>query len=105
MYRISRLLVFAAFLLFIGFASEAAASCWPVYWDVTLNGVAAADMTVSLSSSTTVASVPATVVVPAGSSSASFTVNTSPVSRNTSVTVSDTYNGVTKKASLFVRKK
>jgi hypothetical protein len=27
------------------------------------------------------------------------------VSRNTSVTVSDTYNGVTKKASLFVRKK
>src|SRR5436309_1030330 len=74
---------------------------------VTLNGPApAGGKVVALSSSKpSVASVPASVTVPAGSSSATFIVTTSPGSSNTSVTVSATAGGVTKSATLSIRKR
>jgi hypothetical protein len=58
---------------------------------------------VSLSSSSTaVATVPATVTVPAGHTSATFTVTTLPVTASTSVDISASYAGVTHRASLTV---
>ncbi len=49
-----------------------------------------------------VASVPASVTVPQGATSASFTVTTTPVSVSTSVNISATYAGLTKTATLMV---
>ncbi len=71
---------------------------------VTLSGPApSGGAVVSLSSSNaSVASVPASVTVPAGATSASFTVNTSIVVVSTSVTISGSYNGTTQSASLTV---
>lgn len=58
---------------------------------------------VSLSSSNTAAAtVPASVNVPAGATSAGFTVTTRAVAATTAVTVSATYGGVTRTASLGV---
>lgn len=58
---------------------------------------------ISLSSSNTaVAGVPATVTVPAGSTSASFSVATNTVSAVSTVTISATFAGVTKSAALTV---
>jgi uncharacterized repeat protein (TIGR03803 family) len=54
------------------------------------------------SSSPTVASVPATVTVPAGVSSATFTVRTTHVSSTRAVTISASYGGVTKAVVLTV---
>jgi uncharacterized repeat protein (TIGR03803 family) len=60
---------------------------------------------VTLGSSTpSVASVPATVTVPAGVSSATFFVHTSPVSSTRAVTISASYGGVTKGVVLTVRR-
>ena len=59
--------------------------------------------TVTLSSSNpAVATVPASVLVPAGSTSATFTVNTSSVSSTTLVNISATYNSTTSVAALAV---
>ena len=70
---------------------------------VTVSSVAG--VTVLLSSSkTSVARVPATVVVPAGATSATFTVTTSKVSRNTAVTLSAKANGATASAVLTVQR-
>jgi hypothetical protein len=70
---------------------------------VTLSAPApAGGVQVSLSSSSGVANVPVSVFVPAGSSSASFTVNTSIVLISTSATISARYNGVTRTATLGV---
>jgi len=71
---------------------------------VTLSGPApSGGAVVSLSSSNpSVASVPASVMVPAGATSASFTVNTSVVVVSTTVTISGSYNGTTQSASLTV---
>jgi len=55
---------------------------------------------VSLSSSNGAASVPGSVFIPAGASSASFTVNTSIVLLSTSSTISARYNGTTRTATL-----
>ena len=55
------------------------------------------------SSNGTVASVPPSVTVAAGATSASFTVTTHPVSVSTTVNVSATYAGLTKTAALTVR--
>src|SRR6202008_4476434 len=55
---------------------------------------------VALSSSNGAASVPSTVFIPAGASSASFTVNTSVVLISTSSTISARYNGTTRSATL-----
>jgi hypothetical protein len=58
---------------------------------------------VSLSSSNTaVATVPPSVTVPAGSTSAGFTVTTRSVTGSTSVTITAAYGGVTKTAALTV---
>src|SRR6266513_1618560 len=59
---------------------------------------------VSLSSdNTTAATVPASVTVTAGASSATFTVSTSAVTASTPVTISASYAGATKTASLTVQ--
>jgi len=58
---------------------------------------------VTLSSSNAAAAqVPASVTVAAGTTTATFTVTTSPVASNTSVTISALYNGVTRTATLTV---
>ena len=70
---------------------------------VTLSGPApAGGAQVILSGGNGAASVPSSVTVPAGSSSATFTVNTSPVLLSTSATVSASYNSTTQTASLVV---
>jgi hypothetical protein len=70
---------------------------------VTLNVPApAGGVQVTLSSSNGAASVPASVFIPAGASSAAFTVNTSMVLISTSATISARYNGTTRNATLEV---
>jgi hypothetical protein len=70
---------------------------------VTLNGAAPpSGAVVTLSSSnTSAAQVPASVTIVAGSRSATFTITTTPVTANTSVTISATY-GVTRTTTLTV---
>jgi len=70
---------------------------------VTLSGAApAGGATVALSSSNDAARVPSSVFVPAGATSATFTVNTSIVLLSTSATISASYNGTTRTAGLLV---
>jgi hypothetical protein len=70
---------------------------------VTLSAPApAGGVQVTLSSSNGAASVPASVFIPAGTSSATFTVNTSMVLISTSATISARYNGTTRTATLEV---
>src|SRR5262249_15011424 len=59
-------------------------------------------LTVSLSSNNAAAGVPASVAVPGGASSTTFTVTTFPVSSVTPVTITASYAGVTKTANLNV---
>lgn len=69
----------------------------------TLTLSTAAGATVKLSSSnTSAARVPATVVVPAGATTASFVVTTLAVRRNTAVTIKATANGTTLGTSITV---
>jgi hypothetical protein len=68
---------------------------------VTLTGPATAGgAQVFLSSSNGAARMPSSVTVPAGATSATFTVNTSVVLISTSATISATYNGTTRTATL-----
>jgi hypothetical protein len=68
---------------------------------VTLSAPApAGGATIILSSTSGAASVPSSVFVPAGATSATFTVNTSIVLISTSATISASYNGTTKTATL-----
>ncbi len=70
---------------------------------VTLSGPApAGGAQVFLSSSNDAASVPSSVIVPAGTSSATFTVRTSAVLISTSATISASYNDTTRTARLSV---
>jgi uncharacterized repeat protein (TIGR03803 family) len=71
---------------------------------VTLTGAApSGGASVALSSSnTSVATVPSSVTVSAGQTSASFTVRTQRVSSNTNVLISGTYAGTTQNATLTV---
>ena len=71
---------------------------------VTLDGPApSGGAVVSLSSSnTSVATVPSSATVPAGATSATFTVTTKKVTSSTSVTISATYRSTTKTAMLSV---
>jgi len=70
---------------------------------VTLTGPApAGGAQVFLSSNNGAASVPSSVIVPAGATSATFTVNTSFVLISTSATISASYNGTTRSATLGV---
>lgn len=71
---------------------------------VTLTGAApSGGAVVSLSSANpAVATVPASVAVPAGATSASLTINTTAVSANTSVNLTATYNSLNRSATLTV---
>ena len=70
---------------------------------VTLAAAVSADTTVSLSSSNaSAASVPSTVVVPAGQTSARVNVTTSPVAANTPVTITATLGSATQTATVTV---
>ena len=70
---------------------------------VTLSGAApSGGLVVALSDNTSVTSLPASVTVPAGSTSASFTVSTSAVASSSSATISAVCGGVTKTAALTV---
>ena len=70
---------------------------------VTLSGPApAGGAQVLLSSNNGAARVPSSVIVPAGATSATFTVNTSFVLISTSATISASYNGTTRTATLGV---
>jgi hypothetical protein len=71
---------------------------------VTLSGPApAGGAIVALSSSNTaVASVPSNLTVPAGATTATFTVSTSAVAASTTVTIFAAYSGATRSASLTV---
>ncbi len=61
---------------------------------------------VSLASSDiAVAAVPSAVTVPAGATSATFTVSTSSVSSDRTVTISASYAGVTKTTTLTVKRR
>lgn len=73
---------------------------------VTLSGPApAGGMLINLSSSnTSVAAVPSGVMVAAGANSATFTVQSGRVRTSTSVTISASSGGVTKQATLVVRR-
>jgi hypothetical protein len=70
---------------------------------VMLSGPApAAGAQVALSSDNAAASVPSSVTVPAGSSSATFTVGTNPVAASTVATILASYDGVSPSASLTI---
>jgi hypothetical protein len=71
---------------------------------VTLSGAAPSGGAVVMlaSSNGAIASVPPSVTVAAGATSASFTVTTTPVSVSTTVNISATYAGLTKTATLTV---
>ncbi len=73
---------------------------------VTLSGAApTGGVTVALASSNTnAATVPASVVVPAGASSASFGITAKTVKARTTLSISASYAGTTKSASLTIRK-
>ncbi len=76
---------------------------FPSTGTVTLSGPApGSGALVSLSSSASAATVPASVTVAAGATSANFTVSTSAVTTSTPVTISASYAGGTKTASLTV---
>ena len=71
---------------------------------VTLNGPAGPDgAVVTLVSSSPKVTVPATVTVPAGATSATFTASTATVPSNISATVRATFNGVFKTGTLTVQ--
>jgi hypothetical protein len=76
----------------------------PVTATVTLSAPApAAGTVVTLQSkNSTVASVPASVTLPAGRTSQTFTINTATTRRNVSTTISASYAGVTRKATLTI---
>lgn len=69
---------------------------------VTLSGPAQSATVVSLSSSSAVAGVPASVTVPAGASSAGFAVATTSVTSSTSVIITAVSGSVTRTATLTV---
>jgi hypothetical protein len=79
----------------------------PVTGTVTLTAPApTSGATVTLvSSKSSLASVPPSVLVAAGASSASFTIATAPTRKNASVTISASYAGVTKGATLSVTRR
>jgi hypothetical protein len=69
---------------------------------VTLTGAASTNVVVGLSSTNTAATVPASVTVAQGALSANFSIGTKPVGSSTAATISATYSGVTKIATLTV---
>lgn len=73
---------------------------------VSLNAPAAVDTTVALSilsGGSAVASMPSSVIVPAGSTSATWTINTNQITASTPVKISANTNGASKTASFTVK--
>jgi probable HAF family extracellular repeat protein len=71
---------------------------------VTLTGRSASDTTVTLAASVTAASPGASVVVKAGATSATFSITTTSVDKDTKVTLKATLGKVSKSAALTVKK-
>ncbi len=70
---------------------------------VMLNGLApAGGAVINLTSNSAAAQVPASVTIPAGSSSTNVTIQTSPVSANTVATITATWNGSSGQAQLTI---
>jgi hypothetical protein len=69
---------------------------------VTLTGVAASNVVMNLSSNNASATVPPSVTVPQGATTASFSIGTTPVASSTAANISAAYNGVTKTAALTI---
>jgi hypothetical protein len=69
---------------------------------VTLTAVAQAATTVAITSNNAAATVPASVVVPAGSSSRTFTVSTTQVQATTSALITTSLNGTSRSATLTI---
>ena len=87
----------------ISLASTTVKGGGTVNGSITLLGTApAAGSTVRTFASALVAHVPTTVKVPAGKSIAAFSVQTSAVTKTTTVSISAAYNGVTKRISLTI---
>src|SRR5688572_11021679 len=74
----------------------------PAQGTVTLNAAAPAATVINLASSNAAATVPPSVTVAAGASSANFTVNTTTVTATTSATISGALNGITRSATLTI---
>ncbi len=72
----------------------------PATGTVTLTGIAAASLVVSLSSNDTAVTVPASVTVPAGSATATFSITTAAGVANRTATVTATLTGITRSATL-----
>jgi len=70
---------------------------------VTLTGAAATATAVTLTSSSVSAPVPASVTIPAGASSATFTIATKPVAANITATIKAASGGITKTAALIIQ--
>ncbi|MGZ5528353.1 MAG: beta strand repeat-containing protein, partial [Limisphaerales bacterium] len=72
---------------------------------VTLSGAApTGGLVVTLSDNNAAASEPTSVTVPAGATSATFAIATTPVASNTTVTISATLNGTTRTTTLTVNR-
>jgi FG-GAP-like repeat len=69
---------------------------------VTLTAVAQASTTVAIASNNAAATVPSSVVVPAGSSSRSFTISTTQVGATTSAVITASLNGTSRSATLTI---
>jgi hypothetical protein len=69
---------------------------------VTVTAVAQASTTVAITSSNAAAIVPASVVVPAGSSARSFTISTTQVGATTSAIITASLNGTSRSATLTI---
>ncbi|MFY7954369.1 MAG: hypothetical protein ACOVT5_17845, partial [Armatimonadaceae bacterium] len=95
--------VLASKLTGLSFPSTPVPGGSAVIGTVTLSGKApAGGLTVRLRSSTTAATVPGTVMVPEGSTNATFTVTTTTVLADTVVPVTAVLNGETRSASFKV---
>jgi hypothetical protein len=88
----------------LSLAPSTVCGCKNTIGRVTLTGPApAGGVTVSLSDTHSNAAVPPSVLVPAGATTAQFTITTTPVAAITNGLVTATYAGVTKSATLSVR--
>jgi hypothetical protein len=69
---------------------------------VTLNGPVLANATIGLSSSSNSATVPSTLTVYAGLNTASFTINTQPVTITTTAAITASFNGASQSSALTI---
>jgi hypothetical protein len=75
----------------------------PATGTITLSSVTAAKTTIAVVSNSAVAKIVGTVVVPAGQSTGTFTVDTTPVAANVAVTVTATLTGISSSCTFTVK--